>query len=144
MNLSFIGSSLLPVFHIVGSRITLNFQYNYSVFYSILRLFLSLEGSDLPRRKNHPSLGAERRESFIRPQDDSNTLEENAPRGKILNGDSNLLHKRDRSPPISIKYSSLSIEAELARAKSVLRAIMAEGCPSNEGMYECWLPTNSL
>ena len=64
---------------------------------------------------------------------DSNTLEENAPRGKILNEDSNSLHKRDRSPPISEAYSSLSLEAKLARAKSVLRALMAEGCPSNEG-----------
>lgn len=90
------------------------------------------EGSDVPRRKTHPSLGAERRESLIRPQDDSNTLEENASREMILSGDGYLLHKRDRSPPISIKYSSLSIEAELARAKSVSRAIMAEGCPSNE------------
>lgn len=81
---------------------------------------------------------------MIRPQDDSTTWEENAPRGKTLNGDSNLSYKRNRSPPMSIKYSSLSIEAELARAKSVLRAIMAEGCPSNEGMSECWLPTNSL
>lgn len=70
---------------------------------------------------------------MIDPQDHT-SLEGNAPRGRILNGDSNLLHKRDRSPPISEVYSSLSIEAKLARAESVLRAIMAEGCPSNEGM----------
>ena len=76
---------------------------------------------------------AESRELLIKAQD-SNTLEENAPRGKILNGESNLLHKRDRSPPISAEYSSLTTEAKLERAKSVLRAIMAEGCPSNEGM----------
>ena len=62
---------------------------------------------------------------------DSNTLEENALRGKILNTP---LQKRDRSPPVSEKYSSLSTEAKLARAESVLRAIMADGCPSNEGM----------
>lgn len=70
---------------------------------------------------------------MIDPQD-STSLEGNAPRGRILNGDSNLLHKRDRSPPISEEYSSLSLEAKLARAESVLRAVMAEGCPSNEGM----------
>lgn len=70
---------------------------------------------------------------MIDPQDHT-SLEGKAPRGRILNGDSNLLHKRDRSPPISEVYSSLSIEAKLARAESVLRAIMAEGCPSNEGM----------
>jgi len=63
-------------------------------------------------------------------------LEENAPRGKIPNGDSNSLQKRNRSPPISKEYSSLSTEAKLARAESVLRAIMVEGCPSNEGMSE--------
>ena len=70
---------------------------------------------------------------MIDPQDHT-SLEGNAPRGRILNGDSNLLHKRDRSPPKSEKYSSLPIEAKLARAETVLRAIMAEGCPSNEGM----------
>jgi len=92
------------------------------------------QGSDAPIRKPHRSLQAERRDSLIDPQD-SNTLEENVPRGKILSGDSNSLHNRDRSPPKSEAYSSLSMEAKLARAESVLRAIMAEGCPSNEENY---------
>lgn len=89
------------------------------------------QGSDTPIRKSYRPLRAERRDPLIDPQDHT-SLEGNAPRGRILNGDSDLLHKRDRSPPISEVYSSLSIEAKLARAESVLRAIMVEGCPSNE------------
>lgn len=48
--------------------------------------------------------------------------------------DDNLLHKRDRSPPRSTKFSSLSTEAMLARAETVLQAIAEQGCPTNDGM----------
>lgn len=126
------GRSLCPVFNIIiRKRIIPLYIFNRII--SFINLTLFLEGSDAPIRKPHRSLQAERRDSLIDPQD-SNTLEENAPRGKILSGDSNSLHNRDRSPPKSEAYSSLSMEAKLARAESVLRAIMAEGCPSNEGM----------
>lgn len=126
------GRSLCPVFNIIiRKRIIPLYIFNRII--SFINLTLFLEGSDAPIRKPHRSLQVERRDSLIDPQD-SNTLEENAPRGKILSGDSNSLHNRDRSPPKSEAYSSLSMEAKLARAESVLRAIMAEGCPSNEGM----------
>ena len=124
---------LCPVFKIIIRKRVIPL-YFYRII-SFINLTLFLEGSDAPIRKPHRSLRAARKDSLINPQlQDSNTSEENAPRGKIPDGDSNSLQKRDRSPPISEEYSSLSTEAKLARAESVLRAVMAEGCPSNEGM----------
>lgn len=70
--------------------------------------------------------------AFNDPQD-SGTLRESSPRQKTNQDDSSLF-KRDRSPPRSPKYSSLSTEGVLERAEAVLRAINEKGCPTVEGV----------
>lgn len=54
--------------------------------------------------------------------------------GRIFNGDSNLLYKRDCLFLISEVYLSLLIEVKLVRVEFVLWVIMVEGCLLNEGM----------
>ncbi|KAJ7389621.1 Lipoxygenase y domain-containing protein 1 [Desmophyllum pertusum] len=86
----------------------------------------------------------DRRDALNDPQD-SNALKENSLREKTHKESDNSLHKRDRSPPRSAVFSSLSTDAMLARAETVLRAIRDAGCPSKEeDFFNITVYTNDL
>ena len=72
-------------------------------------------------------------EDFNDPHTDHRSSKQSSARQKT-SGDDNSVDKRDRAPPKSPKYSSLSAKAVLERAESVLEAINEKGCPTAEGV----------
>lgn len=70
-------------------------------------------------------------EDFNDPHTDHRSSKKSSARQKT-SGDDNSVDKRDRAPPKSPKYSSLSAKAILERAESVLEAINEKGCPTAE------------
>lgn len=70
-------------------------------------------------------------EDFNDPHMDHRSSKQSSARQKT-SGDNNSVDKRDRAPPKSPKYSSLSAKAVLERAESVLEGINEKGCPTAE------------
>lgn len=71
------------------------------------------------------------KDEFNDPHTDHRASKKSSARHKT-DKDDNSVYKRDRAPPKSPKYSSLSTEAILERAESVLEAINKKGCPTAE------------
>ena len=95
-----------------------------------LFIFLHSQGnSELERDASWLDLN----EDFNDPHTDHRSSKQSYARQKT-SGDDNSVDKRDRAPPKSPKYSSLSAKAVLERAESVLEAINEKGCPTAEGV----------